>query len=150
MWEEKDETVSIWALVGLGLVIAWLLFVLAVLNYINPFKIPANIKTLYLSANLFPLKMDAGAGPSQIEYYFYGTPLPNGTECIDKVTIYQYNYTNQSLYQTPYTIITNPKGVYEIYFRSNFAGLNSSKTSAFIHVPSGYTLLCPDVVNAVG
>jgi len=148
MWEEKDETVSIWALVGLGLVIAWLLFVLAVLNYINPFKIPANIKTLYLSANLFPLKMDAGAGPSQIEYYFYGTPLPNGTECIDKVTIYQYNYTTQTLSPIPETIISNPKEVSEIYFRSNFAFLNSSKTLALIHVPLGYTLLCPNIANA--
>jgi hypothetical protein len=149
MGEEKGEAVSNRELVVLGIFIAYLLFILAVFNYINPLRIPANIKTLYLSANLFPLKMDAGAGPSQIEYYFYGTPLPNGTECIDKVAIYQYNYTNQTLYQTPSTIVTNPEGVYTIYFRSNFAYLNSSKTSTLINVPPGYTLLCPDVVNAV-
>ena len=147
--QEKDKPVSNWELITLGLLIAYFLFILFILNYINPLKISSNIKTLYLSANLFPLKMDAGAGPSQIEYYFYGTLLSNGTECINKIAIYQYNYTSQKMYQTPETIVSDPKEVYEIYFHSNFVYLNSSKTSTFIHIPPGYTLLCPDVVNAI-
>ena len=97
--------------------------------------------TAYLSSTLFPLKANVYIYKViPAEYAFYGTLQSNGTECISSVAVYSFNYTSQSIYSTPQTIISNPKEVADIYYYSE-AYLN-------ITIPNGYTLLCPNIVNA--
>jgi len=100
----------------------------------------APTQTLYLSANLFPIKIT----PIQtnVEYAFLGTPQSNGTACISGVAIYPYNYTIQNYSSTPQTITFNPKEVAGIYYTYGVYYIN------FFRIPDGYTLLCPDIVNA--
>ena len=98
--------------------------------------------TAYLSSTLFPLKVNINnylITPNPVKYAFYGIPQPNGTECISIVGISSFNYTSQNFSKSQ-TLITNPKGVAEAYYISE-AYLN-------VTIPNGYTLLCPDVVNA--
>ena len=98
--------------------------------------------TTYLSSTIFPLKVNINnylITPNPIEYAFYGIPQPNGTECISIVGIFSFNYTSQNFSKSQ-TLITNPKGVAEAYYTSE-AYLN-------VTIPNGYTLLCPDIVNA--
>jgi len=88
-------------------------------------------KTLYLSSYLFPIKeYDV---ENSVMYVFSGTPLSNGTECINRITaIYLSNNTIQN--------ISNPKQVADIYY--------SSEIDVFYNLPAEYTLLCPNIVNA--
>jgi len=111
-------------------------------------------KTFYLASNLFPLKAYEYVGEGVIrfpQYAFYGTPQPNGTECISNVAVYSFNYTTQKVSTTP-QIITDPKQVAEIYYTYATLGgtifVNSSESSAYIVIPENYTLLCPNIVNA--
>ena len=97
-------------------------------------------KTFYLASNLFPLKAYGYIGGIRFpQYAFYGTPQPNGTECISSVAVYSFNYTIQRFSSIP-EIITNPKGVADAYYTSE-GYLN-------VNIPNGYTLLCPDIINA--
>jgi len=101
-------------------------------------------KTLYITSNLFPIKVVGGnLNGNTTEYVFYGTLQPNGTECISRVVIvnYPFNYTTQSNSPIPQnTTITNPKQIAGIYY--------SSLITAMFNIPNGYTLLCPDIINA--
>ena len=147
---EKNDTILaiIYALIIFGILIALVLTVTS-----RP------TKTLYITANHFPIRVVAGnLNENTTEYIFYGTLQPNGTECISSVEtdIYSYNYTTQSLSPTPQiTNVTNPKEVSEIYYYYATLGgnnvivvVNSSGISTNIFIPEGYTLLCPDIVNA--
>jgi len=105
-------------------------------------------QTLYLTANLFPIQ-----GGNYFTGYmgnrpitnstFYGVVQPNGTECIDKVVIRLFNYTTQGLSKPE--AITDPKQVAVIY--NNYSGFTSS-LGIQVAIPAGYTLLCPNIVNA--
>jgi len=103
----------------------------------------APTQTLYLSHKLFPIRITpivGFLGSPQMECVFLGTPQSNGTECISGVAIYPYNYTIQNFSSAPQTITFNPKEVATIYY-------------AYVYyipynIPDGYTLLCPDIVNA--
>ena len=101
-------------------------------------------KTLYITSNHFPIKVVGGnLNGNTTEYVFYGTLQPNGTECISSVVIvnYPFNYTTQSNSPIPQiTNVTNPKEVAGIYY--------SSLITWDFNIPDGYTLLCPDIVNA--
>ena len=99
-------------------------------------------KTLYITSNHFPIKT-TGYPLNSTEYIFYGTLQPNGTECISSVKIitYYFNYTTQSLSPTPQiTNVTDPKRVTNLYY--------SVLINFMFTIPKGYTLLCPNIVNA--
>jgi len=101
-------------------------------------------KTLYITSNHFPIVAQSPDYPlNDSTYIFYGTPQANGTECISsaKIVTYLFNYTTQSLSPKPQiTNVTNPKEVTNLYYN---AQLNFMFT-----IPKGYTLLCPNIVNA--
>jgi len=101
--------------------------------------------TLYLQSDLFPIKITSfksAFGNPTPEYAFYGTIQPNGTECISRVAVYQFNYTIQKISSIP-EIIYNPEKVADIYYSSVLTNTLN------ISMPNGYTLLCPDIVNAI-
>jgi len=102
----------------------------------------ASTHTAYLSSTLFPLKVNINnyfITPNPVEYVFYGIPQSNGTECISTVGISSFNYISQNFSKSQ-TLITNPKGVADAYYTSE-AYLN-------VTIPNGYTLLCPNIINA--
>jgi len=106
------------------------------------YNMVAPTHTAYLSPTLFPLKVDINnyqVAPNPIKYIFYGTKQSNGTECISSVAVYSFNYTIQRFSPIP-EIITNPKGVADAYYTSE-GYLN-------VTIPNGYTLLCPNIINA--
>ena len=101
----------------------------------------APTQTYYLSYNLFPIKITPIVGYHQnIEYAFLGTPQSNGTECISSVAIYPFNDTIQNFSSTPQTITFNPKEVAGIYYTYVYY--------IPFDIPDGYTLLCPNIINA--
>jgi len=101
-------------------------------------------KTLYITSNHFPILVPTlNYIINKESYIFYGTPQLNGTECISsaEIVVFPFNYTTQSLSPTPkITNVTNPKEVANLYYK---AQLNYMFT-----IPNGYTLLCPNIVNA--
>ena len=101
-------------------------------------------KTLYITSNHFPINIVPDIfSNNNIEYVFYGTPQPNGTECVNSVAIEvnPFNYTSQSFSSTTQTtFIYNPEKVADIYYNSQII--------AMFNIPNGYTLLCPNIVNA--
>ena len=101
-------------------------------------------KTLYITSNHFPIVTQSPDYPlNDSIYIFYGTPQANGTECISsaKIMTYLFNYTTQSLSPKPQiTNVTNPKKVVNLYYN---VPMNFMFT-----IPKGYTLLCPNIVNA--
>jgi len=114
----------------------------------NPAKNPVN-QTLYLPDNMFPIKgfevPIAGKiyNPNLgLNATFYGALQSNRTECVDKIAIYLVNDTTQN-YSTE--LITEPKQVAKVYF--NYSYFFESSTGSYIDVPSGYTLLCPNIIN---
>jgi len=141
MKEKEQETIII--TVTVAIIAAALLYGI----YISTGPIPPP-STLYLTANLFPIQ-----GGNYFTGYmgnrpitnstFYGVVQPNGTECIDKVVIRLFNYTTQGLSKPE--VITDPKQVAAIY--NNYSGFTSS-LDIQVTIPAGYTLLCPDIVNA--
>jgi len=118
-------------------VIIYMIF-LIVSNLMPPYK------TLYITSNHFPIVAQSPYYPmNDSTYIFYGTLQPNGTECISSVKIitYHFNYTTQSLSPTPQiTNVTNPKRVANLYY--------SIPINFMFTIPKGYTLLCPNIVNA--
>jgi len=95
--------------------------------------------TLYLQSDLFPIKITSfksAFGNPTPEYAFYGT------ECINSVAVYPFNYTTQRISSTPLPIIYNPEEVADMYYSSVLTDTLN------ISIPSGYTLLCPNIVNA--
>jgi len=140
---KKNDTIVaiIYALIIAGILIALVL---------TTTSTPTITKTLYITANYFPIKVPSGNG-NATEYVFYGTLQPNGTECISSVVIvtYPFNYTSQSFSLTPQnTTVTNPKEVADMYYNSIFGNSLVTITNTIIHIPDGYTLLCPNIVNA--
>jgi len=101
-------------------------------------------KTLYITSNHFPIVAQSPDYPlNDSTYIFYGTPQANGTECISsaKIVTYLFNYTTQSLSPKPQiTNVTNPKKVANLYYN---VPMNFMFT-----IPKGYTLLCPNIINA--
>jgi len=111
-------------------------------------------KTLYITANHFPIivpDIQLVDTENATVYIFNGTLQSNGTECISSVEIYTYsfNYTTQKLSSTPQiTIITNPKEITDMYYNSLIGNSLLTATNMVINIPDGYTLLCPNIVNA--
>jgi len=110
---------------------------------------PTITKTLYITANYFPIKTPSGNGTAT-EYVFYGTLQPNGTECISSAVIvtYPFNYTSQSFSLPQNITVTNPKEIADMYYGSLIGNSMLTITSIVIHIPNGYTLLCPNIINA--
>ena len=120
------------------------IFIYVIYLIISQFVIPP--KTLYITSNHFPIEAIPRTllfNTSPTDYIFYGTPQPNGTECISsaKIVTYLFNYTTQSISPTPQiTNVTDPKEVANLYY--------SAQVSYMFTIPSGYTLLCPNIINA--
>jgi len=77
--------------------------------------------TLYIPASRFPLKVPDTFGyrnfsSVQAEYIFYGTPQPNGTECISGVAVYKYNQTSHTISSVLLNYSTNPEVVSHMYW----------------------------------
>jgi len=114
-------------------------------------------KTVYISSNLFPLKVfyynsymemeiNPLSGAPYSNYIFYGSSQPNGTECISSVEVYNYtyNYTRQTYRVAWKELITDPGQVSSIYKVFSY-----DPASLGVLLPNGaYTLLCPDIINA--
>ena len=125
----------------------WLAVLIGILIYVVYLSINSLLpphKTLYIISDHFPINAQSPYYPiNDSTYIFYGTLQPNGTECISSVKIitYHFNYTTQSLSPTPQiTNVTNPKEVANLYY--------SVPINFMFTMPNGYTLLCPDIVNA--
>jgi len=139
---KKITTEDIIYSIELAVLIGILIYViyLAVSSLVPPHK------TLYITSNHFPITATPLAllfDTNPIVYIFYGTPQHNGTECINSAEIYtyQFNYTTQSISSKPQiTNITDPKEVANLYY--------SAQVNDMFTIPNGYTLLCPNIVNA--
>jgi len=136
------------------LAIAYLLIIFGILIALVLTVTSRPTKTLYITANHFPIIVpDAQLGDTEnaTVYIFNGTLQLNGTECISSAEIYtyQFNYTTQKLSSTPQiTIITNPKEIADMYYNSLIGNSLLTATNMVINIPDGYTLLCPDIINA--
>jgi len=135
--KEKEITeITLILIVFIGFV-----FYLSIFSLLNSSKQILTVnQTFYLSSNLFPIEAYISyINGTPAAAIFYGTPQLNGTECISSVAVYLSNYTSQRISSTP-LFIYNPKEVANIYYSSGIVD------KAFI--PNGYTLLCPNIVNA--
>jgi len=137
----KKTTEDIIYSIGYAVLIGILIYViyLGVSSSVPPHK------TLYITSNHFPISVipDSFNFNNVSEYLFYGTLQPNGTECISRVAIEvnPFNYTSQNFSSIPQiTNVTNPEEVANIYYNSQITYMFS--------IPNGYTLLCPNIVNA--
>jgi len=137
---KKITTEDIIYLIAFAVSIGILIYVIYLV--ISQLVIPP--KTLYITSNHFPIVAPSPDYPlNDSTYIFYGTPQANGTKCISsaKIVTYLFNYTTQSISPTPQiTNITDPKEVANLYYN---AQLNFMFT-----IPKGYTLLCPNIINA--
>jgi len=139
---KKITTEDIIYLIAFAVLMGMLIYVIyLIINQILP---PS--KTLYITSNHFPIEAIPRTllfNMSPTEYIFYGTPQANGTECISsaKIVTYIFNYTTQSISPTPQiTNVTDPKEVANLYY--------SAQVNYMFTIPSGYTLLCPNIINA--
>jgi len=132
MKEKEQETIII--TVAAAIIAITLLYGI----YIGTRPIPLP-STFYLAANLFPMESyDSYINGTPAAAIFYGTPQPNGTECISSVEVYLSNYTSQRISSKP-LFIYNPKEVANVYYNSGIVDK--------VFIPNGYTLLCPNIVN---
>jgi len=135
---------------GLAIIVA-ILFANAIgvinLNIIGAQLSPP--RTLYLTSNAFPITAYGSIGGVNMTYIFYGTLQSNGTECINSVAVYPFNYTSQSYSSTPQTITYDPKEVAGIYYSNKiYSTFNMSNGKSYLQY-DGDTLLCPSVINAI-
>jgi len=137
---DKETKENIIFSIGYAVLIGILIYVI----YLGVSSLVPPHKTLYITSNHFPINVIPDDGFNNVsEYLFYGTLQPNGTECISRVAIEvnPFNYTSQSYSSTPQiTNVTNPKEVANMYY--------SSQVNYMFSIPNGYTLLCPNIVNA--
>ena len=133
---EGDEIALI-----LGIIFLGSLIYLSISSLLSSSKqTPAINRTFYLSSNLFPIEAYISyVNGTPAAAIFYGTPQPNGTECISSVAVYLSNYTSQRISSKP-LFIYNPKEVANVYYNSGIVYK--------VATPNGYTLLCPNIVNA--
>jgi len=116
--------------------------------------------TLYVSASRFPLKVPdmffKNISSVPAEYIFYGTPQPNGTECISSVAVYKYNQTSHTISSVLLNYSTNPEVVSNMYwsvssdfteYPPHYHGPMSPSPIGFFISPD-VTLLCPNIINA--
>jgi len=142
--KEKIETI---ATILATVVVVSLIVVLIYWIYLS--TLPKPPKTLYLASNLFPLKTYYYSYGNVIisEYILYGVPQPNGTECVNKIAVYTFNYTTQNLSPTP-EIVTDPEKVKEEYNTWIGYGSIETETGNYIVIPGiNTTLLCPSIIN---
>jgi len=115
------------------------------LNSFNLYLTPS--QTLYLSSNMFPLKANGSIKYNPVIFSFNGVPLANGTECINSVKIYPFNYTTQKYSSSPLSV-TNSTEIAKIYYNVGMEyhmyGFNKE-----IQIPQNSTLLCPSVVKVI-
>jgi len=106
-------------------------------------------RTMYLTPNAFPITAYGSMNGVNMTYVFYGAMQSNGTECIDGVAVYPFNYTSQSYSSTPETTTYNPEEVAKIYYSNGiYSTFNLSNGKPFVQY-DGDTLLCPSVINAI-
>jgi len=144
--ETKEKIETIGTILATVLVV---LLIVMIIYWIYLSTLPKPPKTLYLTSNLFPLKTYYYSYGNVIisEYILYGIPQPNGTECANKIAVYTFNYTTQSLSPMP-EIITDPKEVKEEYNTWIGYGGIETETGNYIVIPGiNTTLLCPSIIN---
>jgi len=73
--------------------------------------------------------------------------LANGTECVNTVEIYQFNYTTQKYSSVPLTT-NNPVEIAKIYY-SVGPRYSRGVFSNNITIPDNSTLLCPSIVKSI-
>ena len=109
--------------------------------------------TFYLSSKLFPITAIGSYSGNiygkiysnlriTVKYVFYGTPQPDGTECISGVAVYPISLINDSFSSIPAINTTNPEEVAKIYYYSQVYFNFNIK-------PNKYTLLCPNIITAI-
>ena len=139
-WMKKSTKENIIYSIWLAVLIGILIYVV----YLGINSLVSPHKTLYITSDHFPIDVQSPYYPmNDTTYIFYGTPQPNGTECISsaKIITYHFNYTTQSLSPTPQiTNITDPKRVANLYY--------SLPINFMFTIPKRYTLLCPNIINA--
>ena len=106
-------------------------------------------RTFYLASNTFPITAYGNMDGVNVTYVFYGAMQSNGTECINSVAVYPFNYTNQSYSSTPEVTTYIPKEVAEIYYSNNiYSSFNMANGKPYLQY-DGDTLLCPSIINAI-
>jgi len=142
----KEDLISVTGVV-IGVALIPILYPLFIqfLNSFNLYLTPS--QTLYLSSNMFPLKANGSIKYNPVIFSFNGVPLANGTECINTVEIYPFNYTTQKYSSSPLSV-TNSTEIAKIYYNVGIGhyigGFNEQ-----IQIPSNSTLLCPSVVKSI-
>jgi len=147
--KKTDEKITKTDIIVGFIVVAFMIGLVVLSLYQQPKPAP-QLQTIYLDSRFFPLTEYVSIGSHLVsKYSFYGTLLPNGTECINTLLIYRFNYSNQSLSATP-EVITNPQKIANEYnLWVNFGRL-TSPNDTHILIPGGNTtLLCPYIVNAI-
>jgi len=149
-----------WALTGMNIVLVGFVILIIIvatllanavglinLNIIGAQLFPP--RTMYLTPNAFPITAYGSIDGVNVTYVFYGAMQSNGTECIDGVAVYPFNYTNQTYSSTPETTTYNPEEVAEFYYSNKiYSTFNLSNGKPFVQY-DGDTLLCPNIINAI-
>jgi len=142
----KEDLISVTAVV-IGVASIPILYPLFTqfLNSLNLYLTPS--QTLYLSSNMFPLQANGLINYNPVIFSFNGVPLANGTECINIVEIYPFNYTTQKYSSSPLTI-TNPVEIAKIYY-SISPRYSRGVFYKNITIPDNSTLLCPSIIKDI-
>jgi len=168
-YKDEDEETSCknyysetrdWLLTGMNIIlVGFVIFIIIIatllandvglinLNIIGAQLLPP--RTLYLTSNAFPITAYGTIDGVNVTYVFYGAMQSNGTECIDGVAVYPFNYMSQSYSSAPETATYNPEEVAEFYYSNKiYSTFNLSNGKPFVQY-DGDTLLCPSVINAI-
>jgi len=142
----KEDLISVTGVV-IGVALIPILYPLFIqfLNSFNLYLTPS--QTLYLSSNMFPLKANGSIKYNPVIFSFNGVPLANGTECINTVEIYPFNYTTQKYSSSPLTV-TNSTEIAKIYYNVGLE-YHMYGFSKQIQIPQNSTLLCPSVIKSI-
>jgi len=138
--------------IGVGAIIVLFMLVLNSLGIINLNILAVRLSpphTFYLASNAFPITAYGNMDGINVTYVFYGAMQSNGTECINSVAVYPFNYTSQSYSSTPEVTTYIPKEVAEIYYSNNiYSSFNMANGKPYLQY-DGDTLLCPTIINAI-
>jgi len=151
-YESNDHWFAIVSFFAIGAIIIIFILFLNSVGIIN-FNIAAvqlsPPHTFYLTSNAFPITAYGNMNGINVTYLFYGAMQSNGTECINSVAIYPFNYTSQSYSSTPEVTTHIPKEVAGIYYSDKiYSSFNMANGKPYLQY-NGDTLLCPNIINAI-
>ena len=145
------EDIVLWGAM-IAVVIIGAILIANIMGIINLKIISAQMfppRTMYLTPNAFPITAYGSIDGVNVTYVFYGAMQSNGTECIDGVAVYPFNYTSQTYSSTPETTTYNPEEVAEFYYSNKiYSPFNLSNGKPFVQY-DGDTLLCPNIINVI-